>query len=403
MGSNNRAIVLIWGGYPPMIGGGSARIYRVTKYLSDFLRIYLFTQKVKTTRTIENYDNLKVIRLPPSNPKTDKSKHIIYYMQMFISLLIMIMRIILLYPLLLLVCSKTKPIAIIKEATTWDFGIIEEKIKVRFLFLLFKPWVVVSKLLKIPLYVYFTNLWYHKEHIEYLSTKLRYADCIIVVDLWMKEFLKHKFDFRKPIYYIPVSIDLNDFKKNNLEFPTEIKILFVARLTPERGCDTLIKAVPYIIKEVSDIKVEIVGDGYQKRSLMKLAKELGVDNYVTFRGEVHPQEIQQVYDGAKVFINSLRVPGIGNVTIEAMASGVPVVKSMIGPMQNEPIIEGINGYSFEMDDYEDLADKIIKILRMDEERWNEMSRNDRKTAEKYNIQKISQKMLQCLVHDEGNS
>ena len=150
MKSKNRAIVIIWGGYPPMIGGGSARIYRVTRYLSNFLRIYLFTEKVKKTRMIESYDNLKVIRLPPSNPKRDKSKHVIYYMQIFIYLLIMCIRIILLYPSLLLMCSKTKPIAIIKEATTWDFGIIEEKIKVRFLFLLFKPWIFVSKLFKNP-------------------------------------------------------------------------------------------------------------------------------------------------------------------------------------------------------------------------------------------------------------
>ena len=239
-------------------------------------------------------------------------------------------------------------------------------------------------------------MWYHKENTAYLYTKLRYADRIIVVDLWMKDFLKHKFDIKKAICYIPVSIDLNDFKKNNLKFPTENKILFVARLTADRGCDTLIKAIPCIIKEVSDIKVEIVGDGYQKRSLMKLAKELEVDNYVTFRGEVHPQEINKVYDGVKVFANPLRDTGIGNVTIEAMASGVPVVKSKIGQMQNEPIIEGINGYSFELDDYEDLADKIIKILQKNEKEWCKMNLNTRKTAEKYNIQIISKKWLKCL-------
>lgn len=401
MKSKKQHVVFIWGAYPPVIGGASARIYRIANNLSKFLNIIIFTTRVKNSAIKEKHGGLNVYRVPPTDPKRNHSNRLVYYLKILWHFEVIFTRIILLYPSLLFICSQKKPIAIIKEATTWDFEIIEQKLKLNNLFLLFKPWIFVSKILKIPLYVYFTNLWYYKENDSYLYLKLRHADYIIVVDSWMKIFLQEELTIKKPIYYLPVSIDCNEFNSNNIKYSLENKILMVSRLSKERGCDTLIKALPYVQKDISSVKIEIVGNGPEKANLIRLAKDLGVYDCITFKGEIDPRKISICYNGAKVFVNPLRLPGIGNSTLEAMASGVPVVKSKIKDMENEPIMEEVNGFSFEMDNHQDLAEKIIKILRLNEKEWCKMSCNCRNTAKIYDLQQSSIKLVQILLHSNS--
>jgi glycosyltransferase involved in cell wall biosynthesis len=394
--SKRKHIVFIWGAYPPTIGGASARIYRVSAHLSKFFRISIFTSKVKNSIIKETIGDLKIYRVPPNNPKISHSNRLLYYLKIFHYFLVISTRFLLLYPCLFFICKKDKPIAIIKEATTWDFEIMEQKVKLKSLFLLFQPWVFTSKFLNIPLYVYFTNLWHYRENTSYIGSKLEHADYVIIVDSWMKTHLKEKFTINKPIYYLPVSIDCDSFRENNSKFPNENKILLISRFSKERGCDTLIKSIPYVQNEIQSFKVEIIGDGAEKNNLITLAKDLGVCNCVTFIGEIDPKDISIYYNRAKVFVNPLRVPGIGNTTLEAMASGVPVIKSKMKNMENEPILEGINGFSFEIDNYIDLAKKIVEVLKLTEDEWIKLSHNCRKTAEMYDIQETSTKIIQIL-------
>lgn len=394
--THDKSLIIIWGGYPPIQGGASVRISRIVNYISDLVKINLITKKAKNSSIFEKSETMSLFRIPPSDIKTDKSNNFIYYIQVFFNSVFQIIRILYLYPTLYIIGKKSKPIAIVKEATTWELAFLEHIIKTKYLFVLLKPWILISRWFKIPLYIYFTNLWSHRKYISYLNTKLHYADCIIVVDTWMKDFLENEMNVKKPIYYVPVCIDTKIFLKNNFHFPAQNKILFVARLSQDRGCDILIKSIPIIISKIPDVNVEIVGDGNLMKNLVNLAQDLNVSTFINFKGNVDPINVSNVYEGAKVFVNSLRVPGIGNVTIESMASGVPVIKSKIGNTNNEPIEEGINGYLFEMDDYQDLAQKILKILRMNEVEWIEMSKNCRDTAEKYSIPEVCSKLLKCF-------
>ena len=394
--SRGKKLIIVWGGYPPSIGGGEARIYRIVKYLSNVFKTDIITQKLKKTPIVDRTDNLCVFRIPPSSPKHKQKNKFQYYYHHISYLVIVTLRILFLYPFFIINFIKERPVAIIKEATTWDFPRFEKYKILKFPFLLLKPWILVSKLFKVPLYVYFTNLCAYRDYKSYLHPKLKYADSIIVVDLWMKDYLKNKYGVNKHIHYIPVSVDIHDFEKNNLEYPTKNKILFIGRLSKEKGCLTLIKSIPSILKHIQDVEVDIIGDGYDKESLENLSDELGVRKYISFYGAIDSREISAYYDGVKVLVNPLRVLGIGNVTIEAMASGVPVIKSQMEQIQNEPIIDGFNGYSFELDNYEDLANKIIRILKMHEFEWKHVSKSCRKTSAEYDIKKVTDKLIECL-------
>ena len=227
-------------------------------------------------------------------------------------------------------------------------------------------------------------MWYFKENKSYIQSNIRYADQIWAVDKWMIPYIQ-RYTKTKEIHYLPVCTDINMFEHNNTSYPIKNKILFVARLTEERGCDLLIKAIPLVVKEVPDIEVSIAGDGFEKQRLMEMAKDLQINDYITFLGSVPPNQIHEVYNNAKVFVNSMRVPGIGNVTLEAFASGIPVLKSKIQNLDNTPIIEGKNGYLFNNNDSRDLAKKIITILEKNEEDWQLLSENARETAKAYNV------------------
>lgn len=389
---NMRKVIFIWGDYPPTTGGASVRIFRVAQELSKKYNIELFCQAIPLEPRIKQSVNLTVIRVNPPGLKIGGGS-IRRHIRGIFWFLTQTVRLLILLPMLMSSCWKERPIAIIKEATRWDFDGLETRVVRIFPFIahyrVFSPWFIAAKLFKVPLCIYFTNMWYFKENRPYIQSNIQYADQIWVVDKWMVPYVQ-RYTTTKEIHYVPVCININPFKHNNNSYPIRNKILFVARLTQERGCDVLIRAIPLVARIIPDIEVCIVGDGSEKQRLIEMTEDLQITSYVTFLGSVPPAQIPGVYNGARVFINSMRVPGIGNVTLEALASGIPVIKSKIQTLDNAPIVEGENGYLFDDNDSEDLARKIIMLLQKSEEEWLLMSGNARKTADTYNIKDNSQ-------------
>src|SRR3990167_1238686 len=82
----------------------------------------------------------------------------------------------------------------------------------------------------------------------------------------------------------------------------KIKLLFVGRLFPEKSINTLIKAIPHIIKEYKNIHLMIVGAGYLRPQLEKLMYSLKVDQYVTFLGLISEEDIILAYNASDIFV-----------------------------------------------------------------------------------------------------
>ena len=142
----------------------------------------------------------------------------------------------------------------------------------------------------------------------------------------------------------------------NWEQRTENRILFVGRVTGEKQIDVLLRAVTLLPAEL-DAKVEIVGGGDQKRNLEHLAASLGIADRVTFTGYVTDDELREAYHRASV----LAMPSIAElqsiVTMEAMASALPVVAANAMALPHL-VHDGENGYLFEPSNPEDLAAKL---------------------------------------------
>ena len=147
---------------------------------------------------------------------------------------------------------------------------------------------------------------------------------------------------------------------------TENRILFVGRVTGEKQIDVLLRALTLLPAEL-DAKVEIVGGGDQKRNLEHLAVELGIADRVTFTGYVTDDELREAYHRASV----LAMPSIAElqsiVTMEAMASALPVVAANAMALPHL-VHDGENGYLFEPGNPDDLAAKLRTGARGDARR-----------------------------------
>ena len=153
-------------------------------------------------------------------------------------------------------------------------------------------------------------------------------------------------------------------------------IISLRRLEPIGDVESLITAVPLVLKEVPEAKFLLVQRGSQEAKLKQLAKSLGVSDSVKFTGLVPVNEIPRYLASADICVStSLSDAGLGASTAEAMACGLPVVITDFGD-NRKWVQDGVNGFIIPMRAPEILASKIIHLLKDKEtrKRFGEINR-----------------------------
>jgi len=132
--------------------------------------------------------------------------------------------------------------------------------------------------------------------------------------------------------------------------------LFIGRVSPEKGANTLLKAWRHVPRSYP---LRIVGDGPSRAQLESEAAAAGLSN-VTFMGRLPHQQAVEVVKGARfVIFPSELYETFGLGIIEAFACGVPVLVSRLGAMQ-ELVQEGHTGLLFRPGDADDLARTVLR-------------------------------------------
>ncbi|MFM1994053.1 MAG: hypothetical protein RL537_742 [Actinomycetota bacterium] len=172
---------------------------------------------------------------------------------------------------------------------------------------------------------------------------------------------------------ISCGIDASRFANDSAVQNKEPIALFLGRLDYEKRVDVLLRAVASLT-EHSNLRVELVGDGGERDRLKKLAISLGISNRVSFLGHVTDEELPGIYERATVFV----MPSIAELqsiaTMEAMASGRPVIGADAMALPHL-VHDGDNGYLFPPNDSEALADRLRRILTADQAELNRLSEN----------------------------
>lgn len=214
-----------------------------------------------------------------------------------------------------------------------------------------RPENVARKLLSLPFRA--AEHWLEKLAIN--STDAFIAISPATADI----YASHGFDPRK-IKVIPPAIDyesLHRLRQHHESRPWQredvFNVLFVGRLTREKGVDLLLDAVATLRFAVS---LDIVGDGPEKEFLQRLSQEVGLSKLVRFHGWIPSDRLPEFYLRSNVFVHPGRWPEpLGRTILDAMAFGVPVLVSNTG---GPPwAIDGA-GLVFHPGSVEDLAQKI---------------------------------------------
>jgi phosphatidyl-myo-inositol dimannoside synthase len=146
-------------------------------------------------------------------------------------------------------------------------------------------------------------------------------------------------------------------------------VVCVSRLVPRKGQDTLILAMPRILREVPDTALLLVGGGPYRADLEKLALRTGVASAVRFTGPVPWPELPGLYGAGDVFAmpcrtrrGGLDVEGLGMVYLEASATGLPVVAGDSGGAP-DAVLDGETGWVVRGGSPEQAADRVLTLLR----------------------------------------
>ena len=161
-------------------------------------------------------------------------------------------------------------------------------------------------------------------------------------------------------------------------------VLYTGRLDAEKGLDVWLRAVA----RSRDLGVEpqalIVGNGSEKKRLGRLAVELGIQGHTRLVGFLPQADYERVFSLADVFAIASTAELQSIVTLEAAASGLPLVAADAGALP-ELAREGYNGYLFPPGDPETMARRLAQLLG-DPDEAKRMGRRSRLVALHHDIE-----------------
>ncbi|MGC5172000.1 glycosyltransferase [Microbacterium sp. DT81.1] len=161
------------------------------------------------------------------------------------------------------------------------------------------------------------------------------------------------------------------------------RIIFVGRLTTEKHIDVLLRAMQKLDASF-EATLDVVGDGDQRRALETLARELGLESRVIFHGRTDETELRSLLTRASVFAIASIAELQSIATMEAMASGLPIVAANAVALPHL-VHHGDNGYLFEPGNADEMAARLTDVLTAAPEERMRMQQASLKGVEIHDI------------------
>ncbi len=212
---------------------------------------------------------------------------------------------------------------------------------------------------------------------------LRVADCIVSATPAEKAQLQflYKADLDK-VVIIPPGVDISHFypilpdeAKSVIGVPKEDRmLLFVGRIEPLKGVDTLIRAIAHMrttgVQYQYPHYLAIIGGNPDENTidmdtemgrLQRLSHDLGLQDMVVFLGKRSQSSLSYYYSAAEVVVMPSHYKSFGMVALEAMACGTPVVASQVGGLAFL-IQDGVTGFVVPGGDYLALSERLTQLI-----------------------------------------
>jgi glycosyltransferase involved in cell wall biosynthesis len=179
---------------------------------------------------------------------------------------------------------------------------------------------------------------------------------------------------------------------------SDVLCVYIGRLIPDKGVESLIGALAWAQRWPGGerLRLVIAGEGESRLKLHQLAEHYGVNDRVSFAGQVGVDERRRLLAAADVLcLPSLAPPywleQFGRVMPEAFAFGVPVLGATSGSI---PEVIGDAGLTYPPGDFGALADRLLAVT--DDRRRDELSQRVRARAGLYSVEAFATSMRSAL-------
>ena len=173
------------------------------------------------------------------------------------------------------------------------------------------------------------------------QTVLKKSDHIVVLSEYTREKLERTYGITSAkASIIPGGVDLERFRPSTdkaqirarLNLPQDKVVLFTVRnLVPRMGLENLISAFKIVQNGSRDVLLVIGGEGPLELALKNQVNQCGLENSIEFAGYIPDEDLPSYYQMVDLFIlPTTELEGFGLVTVEALASGLPVLGTPVG-------------------------------------------------------------------------
>jgi glycosyltransferase involved in cell wall biosynthesis len=201
----------------------------------------------------------------------------------------------------------------------------------------------------------------------YLSDKIStytkdYAKNSRVMKFFLKKFIPLIPPFKN---YSQIKSDKKIFLKLNQLKKKYYLVGFAGRFVEEKGFDILLKSIPFVLKKTKKVRFVFAGETnifYEKFYQHLIPEIKKYKNYLIFLGMLDDKQLKSFYRSLDIFVLSSRSDCFSLVQIEAMLNRIPVIAPNI-PGARIPVKKTGFGLLFEKENYQDLAHKIVYLLK----------------------------------------
>ena len=234
---------------------------------------------------------------------------------------------------------------------------------------------------------------------KYVKHVYNKCDLVIVPSIDTADAMK-RYGVSKPVVVLPHGVDLGRFEKFNGDAfrnkygikKEEILLLTVSRLGREKNIDFLINALPFILEQIPNVRLVIVGEGVARLELENQVKKLSLGDKVIFTGFLNEEDLVNAFAAQDLFVFSSLTETLGSVLLESMSFYKPLVaigeKGVLDVMEGEKQRGGL----IAKNDINDFVEKVVKILK-DKHLYNDKAKDARKRSEEMSSEKMTDKLL----------
>ena len=201
------------------------------------------------------------------------------------------------------------------------------------------------------------------------------------------QLIKEKFPKAKSIFIIPNYIEM----PKKIELDINMSFVFVGRINPIKNIDLLISAISNVHKLYPNIKLDILGlarldsEIMYMNSLQTQVKENSLENVVFFRGHLEGNLKNDIIASSKALILPSKSENFGNVILEALAQGTPVIASKNTPWE---LLKEYESGMWVGSNVKELTKAILDMLALNNTDYKQMRENAFKLCKsKFDIKK----------------